>query len=103
MNDWFSIDLGDGITAFGPTQSIMEAFRAAYLEAGAPPQMAIFSRHDLTENVVTAYFTPESETLARSLGGKFCPKPVRDQDLCLLAGHADSFAIHFPQTETAGS
>ena len=41
MNDWFAMDLGDGVQAFGPSQAIMNAYGQAYLNAGSPEDMAV--------------------------------------------------------------
>jgi len=58
--------------------------------------LAIFTRHDLRTNHVIAYFSPAAEFLAERFGAIPCDRP-KLAGLGLLAGHADSFAIHFPR------
>ncbi len=96
MNDWHSLDLGDGVQAFEPTQAIMNAYGQAYLNAGSPEDMAVFSRYDLKTNIVTVYFSPAATQLAESFGAKRVDKPIQDEHLSLLVGNAKSFDIHFP-------
>ncbi len=44
MSPWYSLSLGDGMTAGLPSSEIGEAFRPAFAAAGSPPEMAVFTR-----------------------------------------------------------
>ena len=68
-HQWFSLDLGDGMIAFEPKETLREQFPAAYEAAGQPAHMAVFTRHELEGRLqceVIAYFTPAVSALAQS-------------------------------------
>lgn len=78
MSGWFSKDLGDGILASVPLGRIEDRFRAAYLHAGAPKDMALFVRRQSDGRLhceVTVYFTPAAASVARALDAVPCAKP----------------------------
>ncbi len=100
METWYSKTLGDGVAAFGPSNKIQEAF-LALAEARARSgqdysNIAVFSRYDLRENVVTVYFTPNAELLARAFDAEECEKPTPEPGFGLLVGDANSWSTYFP-------
>ena len=59
MDLWYSVILGDGMTAAMPSNEIEDAFRLAFIAAGKPRDMAVFTRSDSEGRLhceVTAYF-----------------------------------------------
>ena len=44
MDNWYSLNLGDGIMATQPSDEIREQFLRSFLDAGNPPDMAVFTR-----------------------------------------------------------
>lgn len=93
---WHSKDLGDGVDALVPTTQIQEAFEAAYVAAGQPAGMAVFSRYDLRVNVVTVYFTPEASVLAHAFGASPCAKPS-SEGIGLSVGEHRAWERYFPE------
>lgn len=98
MSTWYSKTLGDGVSAHEPSYLIKRAFVPAWVSAGCPITMAVFSRYDLRENIVTVYFTPEAEQLAKSFNATPCEKPSADR-LGTLVGHPLAFEAHYPRSE----
>jgi len=96
MSDiWYSKDLGDGVDANPATHQIHDAFEAAFIAAGRPTGMAVFSRYDLQENIVTVYFTPEAEVLAQAFGAIPCAKPSSEK-IGLSVGDTRAWDRYFP-------
>lgn len=97
VHTWFSQSLGDGILAFEPKEALRERFEQTFAQtAGA--DAAVFTRHELEGRLqceVIAYFSPAAAKLAQSLGAKPCERPST-QDLDLLAGGPDCWAVLFP-------
>ncbi len=96
MSNWYSKDLGDGVAAFGPTSQIQEAFIALAKAGGYSHDLAVFSIYDLKKNIVTVYFTPSAELLAKAFNAEPCEKPTPEKGFALLVGDARSWVIHFP-------
>ncbi len=95
MDTWYSVELGDEVEAFAPTGKIMDAFMAAYVaNGGKKNDMAAFSRYDLETNVVTMYFTPPAQLIAKIFNASPCEKPTIDS-LGLIVGDADSWQTFF--------
>jgi hypothetical protein len=44
MNNWYSVNLGDGMMAGIPSAEIEEHFQKSFALAGNPPDMAVFTR-----------------------------------------------------------
>ena len=68
MNPWYSVSLGDGITATMPSAEIEEQFQRAYRAAGQPADMAIFTRPESEDRLyceIIAYFSPAAAEVAR--------------------------------------
>lgn len=75
MQNWYSLDLGDGVDAGLPSTEIKEAFYTAFVAQYAPHDMAIFSRYDLERNIVTMYFSPAAKDVAYVFGATSCERP----------------------------
>ena len=99
MNNWYSVNLGDGIMAAMPSAEIQELFLKLFTAAGKPSDMAVFTRHesgDLHCEVV-AYFSPAAIDVAEAFDAQPCEKPAR-AELGLLAGDEHSWAALFPES-----
>ena len=98
MNTWFSLRLGDALTAQLPLTQINDAFEPLYAAAGRPEDMAVFTRFDSEGRLhcdVTAFFSPAAAELARTVDARPCTKPRR-AELELLAGDQRSWPALFP-------
>lgn len=97
MSTWFSVDLGDGIAAQKPSSEIDEAFFAAFtLAGGQTNKMAAFSRYDLKANVVTVYFTPPAQKIAKLFNAAPCEKPSIDNLALLVGDEIEAWGTYFP-------
>ena len=96
MDTWYSVDLGDGVAAYQPSSEMQQKFFLILATAGAPHDMALFSKYDLKKNIVTVYFTPSSQKMANSYNATPCDKPSYD-DLSLLVGDARVWDIFYPE------
>ena len=67
MTTWSSVDLGDGVVAYKLTSEMQEKFLLFLAAEGAPHDMALFSRYDLKKNIVTVYFTPSAQKIAKNI------------------------------------
>ena len=95
---WYSLSLGDGITAAGPSEQIRSLFQPLFEAAGAPAQMAVFNLIDSEGRLhceVTAFFSPACSEVARRLGARPCSQPSRT-GLALLAGDERAWVVLFP-------
>lgn len=99
---WFSKAVDDGIEADDPSPRIQAAFLPFFAAAGWPADMAVFSRYDLTTNVVTVYFTPAAASLALSHGATPCEKPS-SEDIGLLVGDQHAWQLFFPERLSGGN
>jgi hypothetical protein len=97
MENWQSIDIGTGLSAAAPSNSIKQSFLSAFIAAGQPPGMAVFSRYDTRNDVVTVYFTPAASLLATTFGASHCAKPEPGNRLVLLAGDESNWDVHFAE------
>lgn len=98
MNSWYSISLGDGMTAY--TGEIEEAFLQAFTRAGGPPEMAVFTRPESEDRLhceVIAYFSPAARQVALAFDAEPCVRPMRN-GLGLLAGDERAWSVLFPET-----
>src|SRR5215510_1485717 len=101
MEIWYSISLGDGITAATPSAEIEEAFQKAFTAAGSPPEMAIFSRLESEGRLhceMMVYFSPAAENVAKSFDAQPCAKPV-GSGLGLLTGDPRAWKALFSEGE----
>lgn len=96
MASWHSKDVGDGLSALGPSSRLHEAFIALVKAGHTPPGIGVFSRYDLRANTVTWYFSPDAELLAKSFGASPCEKPTPNKGFALSVGDSRSWEIHFP-------
>ena len=46
MSTWYSVNLGDGMTAATPSAEIEAHFQKSFAAAGKPSDMAVFTRFD---------------------------------------------------------
>jgi hypothetical protein len=85
MNDWFSLPLGDALTAQVTLGTIRNALTSSAAGAGA----AVFMRQvsGPLHCEVTVYFSPAAAALARQFDATPCAAPGR-RGLELLAGQA---------------
>lgn len=98
MSTWSSVDLGDGVAAYEPSGRIQEAFIPFFAAAGLPHDMAVFSRYDLQENMVTAYFSPSAHEIGKLFEAIPCEKPSRPR-LSLLVGDVRAWDIFYPSAK----
>ncbi len=88
MDTWYSLPLGDGMTASDPSDTICSLFQPRFEAAGSPAGMAVFTCFDSEGRLqcdVTAYFSPDCAEIAQGLGARPCNKPPK-AGLSLLAG-----------------
>ena len=97
MASWYSKELGDGVEANKSTKEIQEAFLTLAMAGRCSSDVAVFSRYDLETNVVTVYFTPSAELLAKKFGAVPCEKPIPEEGFGLSAGDAMALEVHFPR------
>lgn len=99
MSHWYTLSLGDGVMAGGPSSEIEERFLSFFSAAGKPPDMAVFTRPESENRLyceVIAYFSPAAAEVATAFGARPCARPVR-AGLQLLAGNERSWSVLFPE------
>jgi hypothetical protein len=98
MNHWFSLNLGDGISASMPLAEIEELFQKAFMAAGKPSDMAVFTRSEegRLHCEVIAYFSPAAVGAAGVFDAELCARPVR-AGLSLVAGDEKAWSVLFPE------
>ena len=96
MTSWHSKELGDGVEAYKPTTEIQEAFLSLVKAGQYSSDAAVFSRYDLETNVVTVYFTPSAELLAKAFVAVPCEKPIPNGNLALIVGDVKAWEVYFP-------
>jgi len=104
MNHWYAMNLGDGMMAWEPLETIRRRFEETYPKAGRGDDTAVFSRHASEGRLhceVIVYFSPAAQALARALGAEVAPMPAPD-GLDLLVGAEASWSVLFPQLPTPG-
>ena len=100
-NYWYSLGLGDGMSAAEPSEEIQAFFAEVFSAKGMPPEMAVFTRHESEGRLhceVVAYFSPKAAEIAQAFEAEPCLKPVR-AGLGLLAGRDEAWASLFGDTE----
>ena len=100
MKYWYSLSLGDGITAAMPSVEIEERFQRVYLSAGKPPEMAVFLRSESEGRLhceVIAYFSPAASQVAKAFDAQPCVKPARP-GLSLRAGDEQAWSVLFHES-----
>ena len=98
MTQWHSKELGNGVDALAPTNEIQQAFIPLYAMKGQPVDMAIFTRYDLERNIVTVYFSPAAEELAKTYNAAPCEKPKRENRLALIVGNPECWNALYPNS-----
>lgn len=104
MESWYSISLGDGITAPTPSDDIEQIFVESFNAAGKPADMAVFTRAESEGRLhceVIAYFSPAARKVAKVFDAQPCEKPER-VGLGLLAGDSNCWSVLFPEISGAG-
>jgi len=97
MNMWYSLSLGDGITASGPSAEIEERFSRSFTAAQKPPGMAVFTRPESEGRLyceVIAYFSPAAAEVAQAFAAEPCGPPERP-GLNLLCGDERAWSVLF--------
>jgi hypothetical protein len=97
MEHWYSMVLGNEMTASMISDEIEKAFLKSYISAGKPCDMAVFKRSESEGHLhceVTAYFSPAAAEVARDFDAEPCGKPSR-LGLSLLAGDEVSWSVLF--------
>ncbi|MBV6452187.1 MAG: hypothetical protein DCC56_11715 [Anaerolineae bacterium] len=98
MDTWYSLSLGDGVTAAIPSAEIEERFKQLFASAEKPTEMAVFTRPESEGRLhceVIAYFSPAAAEIAKEFQAQPCGKPFR-AELSLLAGDEQVWSILFP-------
>ncbi len=99
MNNWYSLSLGDGMTAGSPSAEIEDEFWKKFKAAGEPSEMAVFTRPESEGRLyceVIAYFSPAAQKIALGFDAEPCAKPARS-GLALLAGSPTAWSALFPE------
>lgn len=99
MDRWYSLSLGDGVTALMSAPEIEDRFRRAFDAANEPPTMAIFTRPESEDRLyceVIAYFSPAAADVAQAFDARPCLKPERG-GLRLLAGSEEAWSVLFAE------
>ena len=98
MTHWYSLNLGDGISASMPSAEIEELFQKTFRAAGEPLEMAVFTRSEegRLHCEIVAYFSPAAVNVAEKFDAAPCAKPVRAR-LGLLVGDEDAWSVLFPE------
>ena len=100
MESWYSIGLGDGITAAMPSAEIESSFLPLFNAAGKPADMAVFTRLESEGRLhceVIAYFSPTAQDVAKAFDAEPCEKPA-PAGLELLAGDPHCWSVLFPES-----
>ena len=102
MANWYSKELGDGIEAHKPTKEIQDAFHILSMIERCSSDAAVFSQDDSEANMITVYFTPSAELLAKRFRAVPCKKPIPKKGFGLSVGDARAMKVHFPEYFYAG-
>ncbi len=92
MAQWYSKELGDGVAAFEPTIALMQRMGVLLMMPNTSKEAAMFSRSDISRNMVTVYFSPDAKSIAEDAGAIPCDKPTSER-LGLIAGHIDAWKL----------
>jgi len=97
MGTWRALALGDGVIATPMCENLKQQFAQTFSSASEHPYAAIFKRQDSESSLhceVTAYFSPDAESVAIAFGATPCARPIR-AGLELLAGDKQCWAVLF--------
>ena len=98
---WYGLFAGSGINAEAPSMKAISAFLPAFLYAGQPLDMAIFTEEADPDSSgvrdVTLYFSPSAaQVMCKHFPDAApCEKPSK-VNLVLLAGDRRCFGLLFP-------
>lgn len=101
MEPWYSLSLGDGMTAPTPSAEIEEKILQSFTAAGNSKEMAVFTRPESEGRLyceIIAYFSPAAREVAIAFGAEPCLRPAR-MGLSLLAGDQESWSVLFPERD----
>lgn len=93
----FGKELGDGVEAFRPTEELQKAFLTLSMTGQSSFDAAVFSQYDSETNVITIYFTPSAELLAKAFVAVPCEKPIPEEGFSLIVGDVRAREAHFPE------
>ena len=99
MEYWYSLSLGDGMTAPTPSAEIEEKFLQSFTAEGGRKDMAVFTCPESEGRLyceIMAYFSPTAREVAIAFGAEPCGKPAHT-GLNLLAGDPDAWSVLFPE------
>ena len=98
---WYSKTLGDAI--YGSDlyldEFISPRFQRAFADAGAPPEMAVFTRLESENRLhceLVIYFSPAAHEVARACEAEVCERPSR-AGLKLFGGDEQAWLALFPE------
>ena len=101
METWYSKSLGDAI--YGSDLYLEEfvspCFQRVFDSAGAPPDMAVFTRLESEGRLhceLVIYFSPAAHVVAHACGADECEKPAR-LGLKLFGGEERAWLALFPE------
>lgn len=100
LQSWYSVSLGDGMMAVTPSAEIEERFQRAFIAAGGPVNMAVFTRSESEGRLhceVIAYFSPAASEVAQAFEAEPCNPPARS-GLGLLGGDPGCWPVLFPDS-----
>ena len=98
---WYGLFVGNGIDAESPSMEAISVFLPAFLHAGQPLDMAIFTEEADPESSgardITLYFSPlAAQVMCKHFPDAApCERPSK-VDLVLLAGDQRCFELLFP-------
>lgn len=101
MSAWFTKNLGDAMLAGAALAQLEALFVSTYGKSDSPNKIAIFIRHESEGSLhcaVKVYFSPDADTVAKTVDADPCAKPSRD-GLSLLLGSEDSLLALFPERD----
>lgn len=101
MDPWYSVNLGDGVTAPAVSNEVEARFLQVHQAAGKPADMAVFTRFESDGRLqcdVVAFFSPAAREVAKAFDAQPCNKPEQ-AGLILLAGDEQAWSMLFPDTE----
>jgi hypothetical protein len=98
LSSWYSLSLGDAVTAVVPGAALEEQGRAMFVAQGQPANFAVFKRLETASLhcELTLYFSPAAAAIANRSGARPCAPPAR-QGLELVVGDARAWTTLLPQ------
>ena len=98
---WYASNLGEAIYGGDQIldQSVYPRFQDLYAQAGAPADMAVFTRLESEGRLhceLVVYFSPAAGAVAQVCEGEPCEKPAR-AGLKLFAGDDRAWSALFPE------